>query len=153
MPMALAFTAGMLTACGETKDMETSEPAVEETEEAVEEAPEEEDAEETAEESEPETAETTEAAERKHISDYMPGTWDGVIYANEELGVKLTFPESYTIFSGDALKEMMGQTIDVITENSDIKNVNEQALAYDFLAIAPDQVGNVILTVEEMYRD
>ncbi|MBQ3104423.1 MAG: hypothetical protein IJC59_01015 [Lachnospiraceae bacterium] len=161
--LAAILAMGTLTACGGSQESgtETEAPAAESTQEeaveaAAQEAPEEsaEVTEEVSEEEETPVQEETTGEEPQEsagvtIADYVTGTWEGTVYTNETLGIKMTFPETYTVFTGDTLDELMGQAVGIVEENSDIKNVDESTLKYDFMAIAPDGVGNVILTIEE----
>lgn len=158
--MSLVLSAGVLTACGSNNENLPAENVEVESEEA---------AEETTETETPEVSETEESATadiveeaveasededmEKTVADYTAGTWDGTTYTNESLGFKMTFPETYTIYTGDMLKNLMGVAVDTVTENSDIQNINQEALTYEFMAMAPDQVGNVLFTIEENVQE
>ena len=160
--MSLTLSVGVLTACGSSNEntiTENVEVESEVTEEVTTEV-------ETAEKNDTSVVETEEAATieetadaeveesaEKTIADYTVGSWDGTTYTNDALGFKMTFPETYTIYTGDTLRNLMGLAVDTVTENSDIQNINQEALMYEFLAMAPDQVGNILFTIEENVQE
>lgn len=63
---------------------------------------------------------------------YVPGTWDGMVYTNPTLNFTMTFPDNYTIITGEALQNSMEETTGT----------------YDFKAVSPDQLSSFLLTVE-----
>lgn len=152
------MTSALIMGCGGGENADVPAPGNAEAEKVETDAPaaesvnvtEEEDTEsipaETA--TEKETLPAEEAA-AKGIEDYEPGTWEGTVYTNSALGITMTLPDTYTVLTGNALKEAMGQAADEVMEGSDLKNVDMSGVVYDFIGISPDQVSNILFSVEE----
>lgn len=83
------------------------------------------------------TAETEESA-NTGVSAYENGTWEGNEYTNGTLGIQMTFPEEYTIQTGDELNKALG-----ITEEM------ANSIAFDFLAMAEDGKSGMMFCVED----
>lgn len=113
----LAMISTLLIGCGE-KEVPAEEPTTETTDMSSEE------------EITSETEEVTEGA-----AGYAPGTWNGNIYTNSQLGFTMTFPDDYTIITGESLKKVD----EPITE----------PIIYDFMALAGDSASNISFVVEE----
>lgn len=135
----LAETSEEETSAEESSEAESSEAVTSETETAAEE------------ETETETAETETAEETTgrptSLAEYTPGTWEGNVYTNEVLGIKMTFPETYYVVNGEELNGAMGDTMGEIADNADV-DFDVATVYSDFMAIAPDEIGNVIMSVE-----
>lgn len=156
--LCAVMTAVLLIGCGSKEETAASQETAKEAE--AEEAEEAESSQKTQEEAlaeeeasveieeETQTKEEASAGEAKEPAAYVPGTWEGTVYKNEGLGFTVTFPETYTIITGDTLAQAMGQATDTVLEGSDIQNVDMSTVTYDFLAVSPDQVSNLLFSAE-----
>ncbi len=153
--MMMAAAVAMSTAaCGGTAEEKTTaeETAIEETKEEQTEAEtteEETTEEETTEEetTEEETADDEEAGSAEE--GFSLGSWDGLTFTNNWLGISLTFPEGSSIGTEEEIRELVGTGQEVMVNSG---NYTEEELEstegesiYDFLVTLPDGGSNLQL--------
>ena len=147
--MLMVSLAAGITACGSGKSNDavaTEAPRAEETTKA-ESAPEETTEEEITEE------ETTEAPKTEGTQ-FQTGTWDGLVFTNPWLGLKITFPEEAYIFTEDEMKSVLGAGQDILVNNGNYTEsqltMAEALTVYDFMVSLPDGQSNVQMAYENI---
>ncbi len=134
-----ANTAGTTTQAAETTKAEEETKAEETTT--------------TEEETKTEETDSTETAENETGGDFGTGTWDGNVFTNEWLNIKITFPDGITIMTEDEIKKVVGAGKEVIVNRGDYSeaqlNYSEEMTVYDFMVTLPDGGSSVSLVYEK----
>ncbi len=135
-----------IAACGGSADTAGTTAQSAETTKAEEET--------KAEETEAATAaESTEAAENEAGEDFATGTWEGNVFTNEWLNMKITFPDGITIMTEDDIKQVVGAGAEVMVNSGDYSEaqlkLSEAMTVYDFMVTLPDGGSSVSLMYEK----
>lgn len=90
---------------------------------------------------------TTEAAEES--TGYYPGTFTETGYETEFLGLRFTTPEGYVLSTPEELAELMGTTMDALTESGDVTAIQKKYAELNTIyeLMATDSIGAVNVNI------
>lgn len=147
LAMTLLALSLMMTACGKDADMESnaSQTATQTQTEATVSTPQETR---TTQPVETETQSTEEAT----AEGYVPGTFTDTGYESEYLGYRFTLPEGYVLATDEELKELLGMSMEVMSEDlTELQKAYAQVTTvFDMMVSSPTGLPNLNVTAEKM---
>lgn len=79
--------------------------------------------------------------------DFQTGTWEGLTFTNQWLGLTITFPEGSNMFSGEDMRKLVGESDEILVNTGDYEEiqdmVSEASNIYDFMVTMPDGKSSV----------
>lgn len=78
------------------------------------------------------------------------GSINGNVYSNDYLGLTFTAPEGWTYASDEEIAELMGTSLDIVTDDESAQELAAQATIYGMMANSADELNNVQVVFENM---
>ena len=78
------------------------------------------------------------------------GSVNGNVYTNDSLGLTFTAPEGWIYASDEEIAELMGESLDIVTDDETAQEIAAQATVYGMMAQSADELNNVQVVFENM---
>ncbi len=152
--MLMLATALVMTACGNSDAQKGNADATSSVEESAAQESNEESQAESNEESQAESNEESQAesTDGSEAEGYVQGVFTETGYESEYMGYRFTTPEGCTLMNQEQLLQMMGLSLDVLSEDYSEKMLEyaQQSIVYDLFAAYEETNTNINIVLQPM---